>query len=33
MEGGDHATLIHMGHAQFAQLTADAQHGCFSAHD
>ena len=33
MEGGDHATLVHMGHAQFAQLTAEARHGCFSAHD
>ncbi|HEY8009227.1 MAG TPA: YbaK/EbsC family protein [Methylocella sp.] len=33
MEGGDHATLVHMGHAQFAQLTVDARHGCFSAHD
>jgi Ala-tRNA(Pro) deacylase len=33
MEGGDHATLIHMGHAQFEQLTGDAQHGRFSAHD
>jgi Ala-tRNA(Pro) deacylase len=32
LEGGDHATLIHMGHAQFAQLTADARHGCFTAH-
>jgi Ala-tRNA(Pro) deacylase len=32
MEGGDHQTLIHMGHAQFAALTADAQHGRFSAH-
>ena len=26
MEGGDHETLIHMGHTQFAQITADAQH-------
>ncbi len=33
MEGGDHATLIHMGHTQFAQLTVDAQHRCFSVHD
>jgi Ala-tRNA(Pro) deacylase len=32
LEGGDHATLIHMSHAQFAQLTADARHGCFTAH-
>jgi hypothetical protein len=27
------ATLVHMDHAQFAQLTAEARHGCFSAHD
>ena len=33
LEGGDHLTLIHMGHLQFAQLTADAQHGRFSVHD
>jgi len=33
MEGGDHETLIHMGHTQFAQLTKDAQHGRFSVHD
>lgn len=32
MEGGDHTTLIHMGHAQFAQLTKDARHGRFSIH-
>jgi Ala-tRNA(Pro) deacylase len=32
MEGGDHATLVCMSHAQFAQLTADARHGCFTAH-
>jgi Ala-tRNA(Pro) deacylase len=31
-EGGDHATLVHMSHAQFAGLTATARHGCFSAH-
>jgi Ala-tRNA(Pro) deacylase len=30
MEAGDHSTLVHMGHAQFAQLTADAQRGRFS---
>ena len=29
-EGGDHATLVHMSHAQFAGLTATARHGCFS---
>ncbi len=33
MEGGDHATLIHMGHTQFEQLSVDAQHGYFSVHD
>jgi len=33
MEAGDHQTLLHMGHAQFARLTADAQHGRFSTHD
>ncbi len=32
MEGGDHATLISMDHAQFAQLTAEARHARFSAH-
>ena len=31
-EGGDHATLVHMSHAQFANLTGTARHGCFSAH-
>jgi Ala-tRNA(Pro) deacylase len=31
MEAGDHETLICMDHAQFAHLTADAQHGRFSA--
>jgi Ala-tRNA(Pro) deacylase len=33
MEAGDHETLLHMGHAQFARLTANAPHGRFSAHD
>jgi Ala-tRNA(Pro) deacylase len=33
MEGGDHETLIHMGHTQFARLTEGAQHGRFSVHD
>jgi Ala-tRNA(Pro) deacylase len=33
MEGGDHATLIRMGQAQFARLTGEAMHGRFSAHD
>jgi Ala-tRNA(Pro) deacylase len=31
-EGGDHATLVHMTHAQFAQMTAAARHGAFSEH-
>lgn len=31
-EGGDHATLVHMTGAQFAQLTAGTQHGQFSRH-
>ena len=30
MEAGDHATLLHMSHAQFAQLMAHARHGNFS---
>jgi Ala-tRNA(Pro) deacylase len=33
MEGGDHVTLIHMDHGQFARLNTEAQHGRFSAHD
>ena len=33
MEAGDHETLLHMSHAQFARLTANALHGRFSAHD
>ncbi|SDR47724.1 Ala-tRNA(Pro) deacylase [Rhizobiales bacterium GAS191] len=33
MEGGDHATLVHMAYAQFARLTGDALHGRFSTHD
>ena len=32
IEGGDHATLVHMSHAQFAGLTATARRGCFSVH-
>jgi Ala-tRNA(Pro) deacylase len=32
LEGGDHATLIHMSHVQFARLTTRARHGCVSAH-
>jgi Ala-tRNA(Pro) deacylase len=31
-EAGDHATLVHMTGAQFARLTAGAQHGRFSHH-
>jgi Ala-tRNA(Pro) deacylase len=30
MEAGDHRTLLHMGHAQFARMTADARYGRFS---
>lgn len=30
MEGGDHITLVHMDHRQFARLNAEAQHGRFS---
>jgi Ala-tRNA(Pro) deacylase len=33
MEAGDHETLLHLSHAQFARLTANALHGHFSAHD
>jgi Ala-tRNA(Pro) deacylase len=33
MEAGDHETLLHMGHAQFARLTANAPRGRFSVHD
>ena len=33
MEGGDHATLIHLDRGQFARLTAEAWHGHFTAHD
>jgi Ala-tRNA(Pro) deacylase len=29
-EGGDHATLVHMTHAEFAALTWMARHGSFS---
>jgi Ala-tRNA(Pro) deacylase len=27
LEAGDHITLVHLSHAQFAKLTADARHG------
>lgn len=33
MEAGDHETLLHLGRAQFARLTASALHGRISAHD
>jgi Ala-tRNA(Pro) deacylase len=33
MEAGDRETLLHMSHAQFSRLTANALHGRFSAHD
>jgi Ala-tRNA(Pro) deacylase len=31
IEAGDHETLLHLDHAQFAYLTTDARHGRFSA--
>lgn len=31
IEAGDHETLIHLDHAQFANLTPEARHGRFSA--
>ena len=33
MEGGDHATLIHLDREQFARLTAKSWHGHFTTHD
>jgi len=33
LEAGDHETLLHLTHEQFARLTANAPHGRFSAHD
>ncbi|MFZ2156717.1 MAG: YbaK/EbsC family protein, partial [Bradyrhizobium sp.] len=30
MEAGDHETLLHMSHGQFAHLVASARHGRFS---
>jgi Ala-tRNA(Pro) deacylase len=33
MEAGDHQTLLHLTHSQFARLTANAPHARFSAHD
>lgn len=31
-EGGDHATVVHMGQSEFARLTAKARHERFSYH-
>ncbi|MCI0601211.1 MAG: YbaK/EbsC family protein [Beijerinckiaceae bacterium] len=33
LEAGDHATLIHLTHAQFARFTEKAWRGRFSVHD
>jgi Ala-tRNA(Pro) deacylase len=33
IEAGDHETLLHLTHAQFSRLTANALHGRISAHD
>jgi Ala-tRNA(Pro) deacylase len=33
IEGGDHATLIHVDRGQFARLNMEAQRGRFSAHN
>jgi Ala-tRNA(Pro) deacylase len=33
MEAGDHETLLHLGRAQFARLTANALRGRISTHD
>jgi Ala-tRNA(Pro) deacylase len=33
LEGGDHATLVHMTQPEFAKLMADARHFRFSVHD
>jgi Ala-tRNA(Pro) deacylase len=33
LEGGDHATLVHLDRTQFARLMAEARHGRFSIHD
>jgi Ala-tRNA(Pro) deacylase len=32
LEGGDHATMVHMSQTQFASLMSMAQHGSFSVH-
>jgi Ala-tRNA(Pro) deacylase len=33
LEGGDHATLVHISQTQFARLMSGARHGRFSIHD
>ena len=33
LEGGDHATLIHLSHAEFERLMVQARHGRFSVHN
>src|SRR5262245_18571948 len=33
LEGGDHVSLVHLDHDQFARLMAEARHGRFSVHD
>ena len=33
LEGGDHASLVHLKAAQFRRLMADSRRGRFSAHD
>jgi Ala-tRNA(Pro) deacylase len=33
LEGGDHVTLVHLNHAQFARFTEKAWRGHFSVHD
>jgi Ala-tRNA(Pro) deacylase len=33
IEGGDHATLIHMSRDEFVRLAPDARHGRFSRHN
>jgi Ala-tRNA(Pro) deacylase len=30
LEGGDHTTVVHVSQAQFAELMANARHGCFA---
>lgn len=33
LEAGDHETLVHLRHDEFARLTANARHGTFSMHE